>query len=57
MTLTVLIAVFGLAGILFLVIGMRRLRRRHVLSGLFSSITAIGLFLLAACALLVAAQP
>jgi hypothetical protein len=54
MTLTVLIAVFGLAGILFFVIGMRRLRRRHVLSGLFSSITAIGLFLLAACALLVA---
>jgi hypothetical protein len=54
MTLTVLIALFGLAGILFFVIGMRRLRRRHVLSGLFSSITALGLFLLAACALLAA---
>jgi hypothetical protein len=56
MTLTVLIAVFGLAGILFFAIGMRRLRRRHVVSGLFSSITALGLFLLAACALLVAAN-
>ncbi len=56
MTFTALIAFFGLAGILFLAIGMRRLRRRRVLSGLFSSITALGLFLLAACALLVAAN-
>ncbi len=56
MTLTVLIAFFGLAGVLFLAVGMRRLHRRRVFSGLFSSITALGLFLLAACALLVAAN-
>jgi hypothetical protein len=56
MTLTVLIAVFGLSGILFFVLGMRRLRRRRVLSGLFSSITALGLLLLAACTLLVASN-
>ena len=56
MTLTALIAFFGLAGVLFLAVGMRRLRPRRVFSGLFSSITALGLFLLAACALLVAAN-
>lgn len=56
MTLTVLIAFFGLTGVLFLAVGMRRLHRRRVFSGLFSSITALGLFLLAACALLVAAN-
>jgi hypothetical protein len=54
MTLTALITVLGLTGILFFIVGVRRFRRRRVLSGLFSGITALGLFLIAACALLVA---
>ena len=56
MTFTVLIAVFGLAGILCLVAAMRRFRRRRLTSGTVSGVAAITLFLLAACALLLAAN-
>jgi len=56
MTLTALIAVLGLAGILFFITAMRRLRRRRVIGGLFTGVTSLALFLLAACALFVAAN-
>jgi hypothetical protein len=56
MTFTVLIAVFGLAGILCLVAAMRRFRRRRLMSGAMSGFAAIALFLLAAFALLLAAD-
>jgi hypothetical protein len=53
MTLTVLIIVFGLAGILCLIAAVRRFRRRRVIGGLLSGVTSLALFLLAACALLI----
>jgi len=56
MTVTALIAVLGLAGALFFIIAVRRLRRRRVMGGLFSGLTSLALFLLAACALLAAAN-
>jgi|APFre7841882630_1041343.scaffolds.fasta_scaffold04184_2 hypothetical protein len=56
MTLTALIAAFGLAGILCFIASMRRLRRRRLLSGAVTGLGAISLFLLAACALLLAAD-
>ncbi|MGO9037096.1 MAG: hypothetical protein ACLPX1_11660 [Steroidobacteraceae bacterium] len=56
MTLTALIAAFGLAGILCSIAALRRLRRRRLLSGAASAICAIALFLLVVCALLIAAD-
>jgi hypothetical protein len=56
MTFTALIAVFGLAGILCLVNAVRRFRRQRLMSGTVSGFAAIALFLLAACALLIAAN-
>jgi len=56
MTLTALIAAFGLAGILCFIASMRCLRRRRLLSGSVTGLGAIALFLLAACALLLAAD-
>ncbi len=56
MTFTALIAVLGLAGALFFIIAVGRLRRRRVIGGLFSGLTSLALFLLAACAWLAAAN-
>jgi hypothetical protein len=56
MTLTALIAAFALAGILCFIAAVRRLRRRRLLSGAASGVGAVALFLLAACALLVASD-
>jgi hypothetical protein len=47
MTFQALIAVFGLAGLLFLVTAIRRLRLRHMSGGLFHGISALVLFLIA----------
>jgi|SRR5664279_4452219 len=54
MTLTALIVVFALAGILFLFAALRRLRRRRILGTLLSGGTALVLILLAVCAALIA---
>jgi hypothetical protein len=48
MTLQALIAVFGLAGLLFLVTAIRRFRLRHMSGGLSHGISALVLFLIAA---------
>jgi hypothetical protein len=56
MTLTALIAAFALAGILCFIAAVRRLRRRRLLSGAACGVGAVALFLLAACALLVASD-
>jgi hypothetical protein len=55
MTLTALIAVFGLAGILCFIAAVRRFQRRRLIKGAVSAAAAIALFLLSACALLVGA--
>jgi len=54
MTFTALIALFGLAGILSLLASLRRFRRRRLMSGVLIGFAAMALFLLAACALLLA---
>jgi hypothetical protein len=54
MTLNALIVVFALAGALFLIAAVRRLRRRRLVGGALSGATALALFLLAAGAGLVA---
>jgi hypothetical protein len=54
MTLTALIAALGLAGLLFLIAAAHRFRRRFVGGAVFSGLTSLVLFLLAACVLLVA---
>ena len=56
MIVTALIAVFALAGILFLFAAARRLRRRQFFSGMVSGATALALILLGACAALIAAN-
>jgi hypothetical protein len=56
MTFTALIALSGLAGILCLLACLHRLRRRRLMSGVLSGFAALALFLLAACALLLAAN-
>ncbi len=56
MTLTALIAVLGLAGLLMFIAAVRRFRRRRVVGGLFSGVTSLALFLLAASALLMGAN-
>ncbi len=56
MTVTALIALFALAGILFLLVAGRRLRRRKVFSGVLSGGTALVLILLSVCAALIAAN-
>jgi hypothetical protein len=48
MTLQALIAVFGLAGLLFLVTAIRRFRLHHMSGGLFHGTSALVLFLIAA---------
>jgi hypothetical protein len=54
MTFTALIIVLALAGILFLVAAVRRLRRRRILGGAMHGATALVLILLSVCALLIA---
>ena len=54
MTLTALIVVFALAGILFLSAAIRRLRRRRVLGGVLNGATALVLILLSVSAALIA---
>ena len=54
MTFTALIVVFALAGLLFLVAAVRRLRRRRLLGGVLNGATALVLILLSACAVLIA---
>ena len=56
MTFTALIALFGFAGILCLLVSLRRLRRRRLMSGVLSGFAAIALLLLAACALVLTAS-
>jgi len=56
MTFTVLIAVFALAGILFLYGAVRLLRRRRVLGGILNGATALVLILLSVGAALIAAN-
>jgi hypothetical protein len=56
MTLTALIVVFALAGILFLIAAVRRLRRRKILGGAMRGATGLALLLLSACAVLIAAN-
>ncbi|MGD0490740.1 MAG: hypothetical protein ABSC32_04260 [Steroidobacteraceae bacterium] len=53
MTLQALIAVFGLAGILFLITALRRFRLRHMSGGLFHGISALVLLLIATLLLIV----
>lgn len=52
MTITALILVFGLAGILFLIMAVRRFRRRRLIGGLFSGVSSLALLSLAVAALL-----
>jgi hypothetical protein len=54
MTFTALIVVLALAGILFLVAAVRRLRRRRVLGGCVHGATALVFILLSICAALIA---
>jgi hypothetical protein len=56
MTLTALIVVFALAGILFLLAAVRRLRRRRILGGVLQGGTALILILFSVCAALIAAN-
>src|SRR6202521_1514607 len=56
MIFTALIAVFVLAGILFLFAAVRRLRRRSLLGGAAHGATALVLILLSVCAALIAAN-
>jgi hypothetical protein len=56
MIFTALIAVFVLAGILFLFAAVRRLRRRSLLGGAAHGATALVLILFSVCAALVAAN-
>lgn len=56
MTITALIVVFALAGILFLFAAVRRVRRRRLLGGVLHGATALVLILLGVCAALIAAN-
>ena len=56
MTFNALIVVFGLTAVLFLIAAVRSMRRRRVVGGLLRGFTSLALFLMAACALLVAAN-
>jgi hypothetical protein len=56
MTFNALIVVFGLAAVLFLIAAVRSIRRRRVVGGLVHGGTSLALFLIAACAILIAAN-
>jgi hypothetical protein len=53
MTITALILVFALAGILFLAAALRRLRRRRIVGGVLHGATALALIALSLCAVLI----
>jgi hypothetical protein len=56
MTFTALIVAFALAGILFLIAAVRRLRRRRVLGGCLHGTTGLVLILLSVAAVLIASN-
>jgi hypothetical protein len=56
MTFTALIIVLALAGILFLILAVRRLRRRRMLGGALHGATAIIFILSSVCAVMLAAN-
>ena len=56
MTLTALIVVLALLGILFLAAAVRRLRRRRVFGGMLTGATALVFLLLSVCTALIAAN-
>lgn len=56
MTFTALIVVFALAGILFLILAVRRLRRRRMMGGALHGATALIFVLLSVCVLMLAAN-
>jgi hypothetical protein len=56
MTFTALIIVLALAGILFLILAVRRLRRRRMVGGALHGAAALILLLLSICALMLAAN-
>jgi hypothetical protein len=56
MTFNALVVVFGLLGLLFLISSIRNLRRRRIGGGLLSGVTSLALFLIAACAVLIASN-
>jgi hypothetical protein len=54
MTFNALIVVFGLTGVLFFITAVRNIRRHRIAGGVLSGMTSLALFLIAACAVLVA---
>jgi len=56
MTFNLLIVALGLIGILFLTYAGRSIRRRRMGAALFGGLSALAMFLIAACALLIAAN-
>jgi hypothetical protein len=56
MTFTALIVVLALAGILFLILAVRRLRRRRMVGGALHGATALILIVLSVCAVMLAAN-
>jgi hypothetical protein len=54
MTFNALIVVLGLIAVLFFVAAIRRVRRRRLVGGLMSGLTALTLLLIAGCAVLIA---
>jgi hypothetical protein len=56
MTFTALIIVLALAGLLFLILAVRRLRRRRMMGGALHGATALIFILLSVCAVMLAAN-
>lgn len=56
MTFNALIVVFGLAATLFFIAAVRSMRKRRIGGGMLHGVTSLVLFLIAGCALLVAAN-
>jgi hypothetical protein len=56
MTFTAIIIVCALLGLLFFIAAIRRVRRRRFMGGMLHGISALALFLLAACTLLIGAN-
>jgi hypothetical protein len=54
MIFNALIAVVGLTGVLFFIAAVRSIRRRRVARGLAGGVTSLALFLIAACAVVIA---
>ncbi len=56
MTFTALIVLFALAGLLFLILAVPRLRRRRLMGGALHGATALIFLLLSICAIMLAAN-